>query len=269
MYVYVILLLILIFILLKDKKIKSIEEIKEEIDSINEKINDVITNSYICNIQDINDISKIKSLNVEYIILKNKHIKLDNLNTLVANYISQDYKMCGFNFNYKLSGNIFKKAYIAGINYLLLFQKNNIESYGAIILKKEEIEKCNKKLISFVADEILVYEENVDEMKNLYTKSLKYMDLNMIIKSLLLIVIGSMVTANLIYTFISIDYTNYMNFITALVIYYCYAYILNYIYKPVGRYKMFVKYIFPIYILLFILITFLDNVIMVRSKWRK
>lgn len=270
MYIYVILLLILVFLLLKDNKIKSIEEIKSKIDNIDKKIEDVIKKSCVCDIQCV----KEENLTKEYIILKNECVNLNEniLKTLVANYILQEGKVCGFNLRYVVykKANMLNKIYAIGINYLLLFQKNNIESYGVIILKKEELEKYIKentklKIVPFVSDEEIlkcdITKQNINKLKKMYIKSLKYIDFNMIIKTILLIVIGSAVTANLIYSFINLDYTNYMNFVTAIIIYYCYSYILNYIYKPLGRYKMFVKYVFPIYILIFIVITIVEGVI--------
>lgn len=264
-YVQIVLLLVLIFLILNDKKVKDINELSIE----KEKILEVIDNLKIINL-DREEISKLQMTDIKtdskYVLMKNKDISINDksLNTIVANFIDINYEICGFNINYKLDNkvrNILKKAYVALINYLLLFQKHNILSYGVILFKIEDFSKV-KNITSFMADDkILNYSidnSNIKKLKTIYKDSLKHMDFIMGLKTVLTIFTGSVICTSLIYNFINISYDNYMDFLISVTLYYCYTYILNYIYKPMGRYKVLVSYIFPLYILIFVILSVIN-----------
>lgn len=270
-YFSVIILVIVAFIFISDRNIKSIEKIKQEktninieqeIDNINEKLEIIKTESKNINLDNLQNI--IKKSNNQYILIQNNEIELskEQLNMLLANYINLDQHPCGFNllYTYKEKKFSLKKIYLDIINYLNIFNRKEINSYGVIICKKSDLllseEKFIDKVISFTPNEItdIEYKKqdiNTHKIKNIYFKKISNANIEIILKIILLIISGSIITTNLIYAIFNIN-NEINNLIISLVIYYCYSYIIRYIYKPLGRKRIIATYIFPIYFIAYI-----------------
>jgi len=272
-YFSVIVLITITFVFISDRYVKSIEDIKEakkdidiieQINIIKEKM-DVIK---ICE-KDMNpiDILKItRKSKKEYILIQNNKLELNNTDAdiLVANYINSNQKPCGFNLLYVNQETKWslKRLYIDIINYLNIFNRKDLSTYGVIICKMKELiqqEKTFKKqLISYIptnATNIELKKEEIKttNLKKIYINKIKEANISIIIRILLLIVSGSIITTNLIYSILNVN--NSINgLIISSVIYYCYSYIIRYIYKPIGKQRILASYIFPIYFITYIIV---------------
>lgn len=166
-----------------------------------------------------------------------------------------------------------KKIYIDIINYLNIFNKQDVETYAVIICEKTENISFEKQFrenaVSYISSNItniIIEEEKIkkDKLKKIYLNKLNNANLSLILKILLLIISGSIITTNLIY---SVLYEiNIKELILATVIYYCYSYIIRYIYKPLGTRRVVASYIFPIYFLSYIIVSLSTLVTRVIKK---
>lgn len=282
-YFSVIILVIVAFVFISDRNIKSIEKIKQEKTDVNveQEINDIneqleIIERDVKNINIYNLKNIIGKTNNQYILIHNPDIKLnkEQINIIVANYINLDKAPCGFNLLYTYQDKKFslKKLYLDIVNYLNIFNKKEISSYGIIICKKDDLllneNEFKDKINSFTPNEITDIEYgkqdiNILKIKNIYLEKISNANIEIILKIILLIISGSIITTNLIYAIFNIN-SDINNLIISLVIYYCYSYIIRYIYKPLGRKRLIVTYIFPIYFIAYIVIviyTWISNVI--------
>lgn len=281
-YFVVILLVIIIFTFLRDKKILDIQKIKQNIPELEDKINSILQDIEVKSFKDIKseqDLTNIQLCGSKYLIILDEKIKLTRREQkiLIANYINEQEKVCGFNISYEYSRknnnrkikdkikNIINKFKVIAINYVNIFSKQQLSSYGMVICKREEIFKIlnsefeYKKIQSFIPNEQVTIE--IESVKlNKQILNTKKIDVGLILKALLLIVVGSVITTNIIYQIIMLLKTNTFNnnLITAALLYYCYTYVLNYLYRPIGRYKMISSYILPIYISVYIYIVIIN-----------
>lgn len=297
-YFIVFLLLIIIFTFISDKKVISINTLKGKIKNINSKIKNIYDEMLIIRIDDnikkekqqlIEYVNKKTANNItkEYVMLLFGNVSVNNsdIRILIANYINCGKKSCGFmpTYKYKYMGNrkiksIINELKVAVINYINIFSKSDIDSYSILILKKEEIddinymfhnnnknteENSNKKvIISFSPSENVKVMcnnnkerliEEIEEMHNL--------DFKAIVKSGILILVGITITANIISALYS---TNITNIIVSLVVYWCYNFILKYMYKPIGKYKFISGYLFPVFLIIYLTIVILKKLKIVK-----
>lgn len=275
-YFSVIVLIIIIFIFITDRKAKTIEEIKTGNDNIQNEIDDVKQNLEIIEVstKDMNYDKLLKNiqskkLEKEHIIIKNNRIKLNenDIDTLIANYISSKGRICGFNLQYSYNEKRWsiKKIYVDIINYLNIFNKQELSTYAVIICKREDRDKLQEEksfkenLISYTPTEftnITLTNEEIkkDNLKKIYTYKLESANISITLKILLLIFSGSIITTNLIYYIFNVN-NNINGLIIAAVIYFCYSYIIRYIYRPIGRRRVFASYIFPLYFIAYIVVS--------------
>jgi len=285
-YFVVLLLLIIIFTFMSDKKIISLTQIQNKIENINELIEQIYNETIVVDVErnNRNGINSIKDIikqqrvnsenndNIKYIMIKDKSIKLDDekKKLLIANYINVKMKPSFFrgSYEYKYVNNkrledLKNELYLAIFNYINIFEKQNLNTNGVIVIKQSELNKILNKnergTVFFSASEELKIEENilskeelVEEIKTIYNS-----DIKVLIKSLLLIFVGITVVANLLH---AIYILNLTQIIIAVIIYWCYNYVLTYMYKPIGKYKIFVKYLLPVF-LMFYMILLLVNFI--------
>jgi len=277
----VIVLVIVVFIFMSDRKIKTLETIEQEYSNILDKINEVKQNLKIIefkfqNMTYDNFLKNIKNTEQEYILIQNNEIILEEnaKNTLIANYIINGKRPCGFNLLYAYNEKKWslKKLYVDIINYLNIFNKQELSTYGVVICRKQDEiqnEKSFKQsLISYTPNAFTTVsftDKTIkkDKLKRIYINKLSNANISIIIKILLLILSGSIITTNLIYAILNVK-NNISGLTIALVIYYCYSYIIRYIYKPIGKQRMFASYIFPVYFVAYIIVssyTFISKVI--------
>lgn len=286
-YFSVIVLIIIIFIFITDRKAKTIEEIKTGNDNIQNEIDDVKQNLEIIEVstKDMNYDKLLKNiqskkLEKEHIIIKNNRIKLNenDIDTLIANYISSKGRICGFNLQYSYNEKRWsiKKIYVDIINYLNIFNKQKLSTYAVIICKREDRDKLQdeknfkENLISYTPTEftnITLTNEEIkkDNLKKIYTYKLESANISITLKILLLIFSGSIITTNLIYYIFNVN-NNINGLIIAAVIYFCYSYIIRYIYRPIGRRRVFASYIFPLYFIAYIVVSIYTLIMKVIKK---
>lgn len=286
-YFIVFLLLIIIFTFMSDKKVNSIQELESKNENINNEINEVYNNILITKINKKLDnnkelkktYKKLIAYNKQYVLIKTSgvNLNLESVKTLIANYINVERKACGFMpsytykyMNHKTFNDIKQELKIATINYINIFSKEDLNSYGVIILNKEELENIindeNKsEIITFSPSEQIevTWNENnknnvIEEVKEIYDA-----DFKAVIKSGLLIAVGLTVTANIISA--TYDF-NLNNIIISGIMYWCYMFVLKYMYSPIGKYKVVAKYLFPIFLMCYLVILFIGSITKKRKK---
>ena len=272
-YFSVIILIVVTFVFISDRNIKSLEKIKSEDMNILYKVKQIRENLDIVKTKNINYkniLDNLKASDKDYILLHNNKIQLDEYKTqtLIANYITCSQRPCGFNLLYIYhERQQLRRIYLEIINYLNIFNKKEFSTYGIIICKKTDLkqneQEIKNKIISYTPSEIthikLKKEEiRTEQLKNIYLNKIRNSKLSVVLKILLLIISGSIITTNLIYSLLNINNNNINGFIVSLVIYYCYSYIIRYIYKPIGKQRVVASYIFPIYFILYVFVGLTD-----------
>lgn len=281
-YFNVIVLIIVSFIFVSDRKIKEIEELEKQDSEILKKAEEIMLNIQVIdmeNTESVNFGENVVRSGKQYILLKNKWLNLDNelVKILIANYIISNKKICGFNaiyYNSKANKKVnLKTIYIDGINYLEIFNKQKLDNYGVVIIDKEYLIENNdykKDIVSFVPGKNIKLKSDcsnlsLDSIKKMCLNKLYKSDITIILKIMLLILAGSTITANLIYSVFNI-LNDVTGFIIAAIIYYCYSYIIRYIYEPIGRKRLVATYIFPIYFLSYIVVVIYELIKKVINK---
>lgn len=276
-YFSIIVLIVVIFIFISDRKLKPISEIKKQENKIEQKTQQIKDNMAIIRLRT----DKITYFNIQkiardfenkYVLIINDKVKLkqNKLNLLIANYIYSKERPCGFNliYTYKSKKLSLKRIYVDIINYLNIFNKQELSTYGVIICKRSDYindetnenneEQFKKKLLPYISDDLIKInftnkQVEKGKLKNIYVKRISSANISMVIKVLFLILSGSLITTNLIYGVINFQ-NNFGDLIISAVIYFCYSYVIRYIYKPIGNKKMIASYIFPIYFLSYMVI---------------
>ena len=283
-YYSIIVLVVITFIYITDRKIKTIDDLKKQNENIYTNITKLKKDLIILKVNFKNLTQKelynvAEKGNKKYLFIENEQLKLDNekRDILIANFVNSKKKTCGFNIKYSYINEkriSLKRILVSLINYLNIFNKNDLTTYGVIIIDVKDLDKIkflrNKKIIcediiSYVQNKKISLDFNIKNinMKNysriciekIYNASPKF-----ILKFLLLFLAGSFIAANVIYSSINIK-QGITNFVISLTIYLCYTYILKYIYEPVGKERIIASYIFPLYFIIyfFTLICVLTN----------
>ena len=190
-----------------------------------------------------------------YIITDN--IKADSITiadkkNIVLNFINKGEKICIFDSKYTYKGSLgknsvkstIKRYIILATNYVQFFIKKDI-IYSEVIFTKGSFLKnikqiANKDIVFFGPSDIII--EDKEDIKSLNSDIIKskYGILNFI-TIILSMLIGTIVTSNLLYNVFSLIFNmnmeNLKNVIFAVLIYYCYMGVNNVIYKPIGQLK--------------------------------
>lgn len=278
-----IVLVLVVFIFISDRKYKTIDEIQKENKDIIYKVNTLKKKIEIIklNIKDINynNICKIvKNIDKEYIILQNKKVLLveKQIDGILANYIEVKERPSGFNIIYRLYNekSVIKKIYVDIINYLNIFNKKELATFGILICKKSELkqeeELFKNTLISFVNCEAVqanFFKKDFKKknFKKIYLNRLSNASFSVVLRIILLIFSGTVITTNLIYSIFN-AHNNFNLLIVSGTIYYCYSFLIRYIYKPIGKHRIFASYIFPIYFFMYLTIGIYELVLNVIKK---
>lgn len=287
-YFSVIVLIIIVFVFMSDRKLKELDVIKKENKDIFKQSEKMKEKTRIIKFNTKNAIydnlkNNIESIaDDEYLLFVNEKINLteNDIYMLLANYILEGKRICGINLQYscdkkeiksknKIKNEVkrskktwsIKNIYVDIINYLNIFNKHELATYGVFICKKEDAFRVNdekhfkQNILTYTPQSfttVILKKENIqkEKLKQMYLDRIKTADKSLVLKILLLIISGSLITTNLIYAIFNVN--NIYNLIIAIVIYYCYSYIIRYIYKPIGKNRLFATYIFPIYFLVYI-----------------
>lgn len=219
----------------------------------------------------INNLPKEIFAKSEYILLHKEGTKISKKleDKLIYNFIYRKEILCLYNgrYSFKTSEKAGRwekiKLYIYSnlLNYINIFDKQSNDSYMAILGKCEDIENYSskKKSISYLADGLIarINLEKKEEKKKvitMYIDCIKNLSIGTSLKVGIFLFSTGSVTLNLIRSAFNISSDIYP-FILALSIYYCYTKILQHMYKSIGKIKYLATYLFPIYILIYIIVT--------------
>lgn len=279
----VIVLLAVILQYISERKIESYDNIYLKVGKeLKEKIRIIKKEMLIVDIEDEDTISdvknKISELGVKeykYLIVKKGYLTISNrkLNLLIANYINIKERACGFNFKtvYEFEKNkgvkishIRDHLYITALNYVSIFNKKNMLAYGITISKLSDDvygNIKNNKVISFITNSQMTVcktegetKEIIQNIKHYYNRQISSGSMVLIFKILIFVVYSTIITGNLVYSAVNLRAAPF-EFVSALLIYLCYIYIIKYIYKPIGKYKALAKYFFPLYFISYLYIS--------------
>lgn len=276
-YTALISMVLVLFLFLKDKKLLSKEYIqkrshKYDIEEIEKRQKYIKENIECMFYTDNIDINSIKE---KYVLLYREDVVLcdELLEEIYLNYIIQKEKPCAFSGRYNVDESIkaknkFKEKlkgflYSNLLNYICIFDKDNIDNYFIIILKKEEIESLFNKQIplknvkSFDSEKICIninyktQEERRDVFEK-YLYSIRNMSMKTTVRIGLFIFTAGTVTVNLINNIINLEKNIYLSLVS-IFMYYCYSKITRYIFKSVGKLRYIAPYLFPLYVISYII----------------
>lgn len=202
----------------------------------------------------------------QYVMLYKEGIEINDglKDLLIYNYIISKTSIAVFEGSYILRTNNEKKkfkkiqAQIMSnfLNYINIFDKENIDNYFVIIAESSELQNIKTKRITHFFGNNINLEINIEdnskkkELQELYVNGIKGMSIKTSAKiGLFIFSIGS-VTLNLIRSVINIT-DNFYAFLVSLAIYYCYTMVVKCMYRSIGKMKYVFTYMFPIYILVY------------------
>lgn len=280
-YVAIIFLVIVIFFLLANRKIipyediitnsnlkREIEYFKKSVIYINRKHTDTIEKIEL----------ELNKSNSKYVVFGDiEDLNEEKINILIANFINENKQTCGMGFQYdyivkeKSLKTIIYKLLAACLNYIEMLSRHDKLNYPLIISEKNQLiqDIKNNNIISFTLSPHLSRKVETEDLKGNVLKKHKISFKN-IVSIILTIMSGTVVTANIVYNIISIIKLdgNIYDIVACIIIYICYANITVEIYKPMGIFRFVASYLFPIYIVVFIIFTtyYYIKEIMLRFK---
>lgn len=274
-YTTLISMVLVLFLFLKDKKLLTKEQIRKRNYKYNIEEIEKRKQSIQSNVKCIQYTDKIeeKDIKEDYILLYREDVILtDELKEdIYLNYIIEKEKTCAFTGRYvtkylksatwkdKLKGYLYSNL----LNYISIFDKDNIDNYFIIMLKKKELKALKNKNIplkdikSFDSERINIdikyrtKEERRDIIEK-YLYGIRNMSIKTTARIGVFIFSASTVTLNLLNNIINLE-RNIYTLLVSIFMYYCYSKIVKYIYKSVGKLRYIAPYLFPIYILSYII----------------
>lgn len=225
-YLAIVLLIVIVILILPNRKVYSIEEIKLKDPDIKGKID------------------KIKSEDSLFIKTKYK-LSEQQKEIIIANYIVNGYRSGVIEYKYKCTGkNILKKIIVTAINYIHIFNKNSLSSASIKFISKEKDEPLNY----FTSDYFTIDISRINIRDIINKANYKISPKNVVIV-FLTILSNTIITTNVIYYIF--NFKGLYELICAMSIYFCYYYINYNIYRVIGRAKVLSTYLFPVYLLLY------------------
>lgn len=274
-YTALVSMVLVLFLFLKDKKFLTKEEIikrnhRYTIDEITKK-EQYIKNNIKC----LRYTDKLQDSNIkeEYILLYREDVVLtENLKQeIYLNYLIEQEKICAFTGRYisefnkrdtwkdKIKGYFYSTL----LNYISIFDKDNIDNYFIIMLKTKDLKALVNKSIplknikSFDSERICInikYRTKKDrrDIVEKYLYGIRNMSIKTTVRIGIFIITASTITFNLLNNIISLE-KNIYKLLVSIFMYYCYSKVVKYIYKSVGRLRYIAPYLFPLYIISYII----------------
>ena len=278
-YTALISMVLVLFLFLKDKKLLTKSDIQKRSNRYNideiEKRQKHIKENIKCMFY--TDNINIEEIDKEYVLMYREDVALSDelLDDIYLNYIIQRENPCVFSGRYIVDERVnvknkFKiKEKVKGflysnlLNYICIFDKDNIDNYFIIILKKEELESLfNKKISlkdvkSFDSEKICINikygtkNERRDIVEK-YLYGIRNMSIKTTVRIGLFIFTASTVTVNLLNNIINLE-KNIYAVLVSVFMYYCYSIVTRYIFKSVGKLRYIAPYLFPVYVISYII----------------
>lgn len=272
-YLAIFILVIVVIFLLQKKQVTKYKEENVSKENLT-KMHYIKENTeyiYTKDKTDIQIVDEINTSNKEYVFLtKEDKITQNQIDIVIYNFILEEENVCGFNMLYYVQNtkgiikNIATHILVACINYIQMLRKEDIYSYHFVCLKKDNILKgktknINKKKVNvqcFELSEFLKKEVTTFRVKEFVLKRNK-LRISSILNFAFAILAGTVVTANVIYNLNEVINKNasVYNVLACALIYVCYSNILSKVYSPMGRFRFVASYLFPIYIVLYVVLT--------------
>lgn len=264
-------IVLVLFLFIDERKLKTKEQIekrlnKQEIEEYTKKIKDIQNNISVKEVENIEYMEDIlKNVTSEYVFLLEKELNLsDNIKEqIIYNYILGNQAICFLKGKYS-SRKVKKKTFlnlkngilIDILNYINLFYKDKIDNYCIIIGKVSDITKYIKKYKVknnrySCTEEVYIYLKSSKEVFLKYKESIKNINIKTVVKIGIFIFSTGSITWNFVRSVIMIENDVYL-FLIATAIYYCYTKVVGYMYKTIGKMKYITRYIFPIYLVIYI-----------------
>lgn len=210
-----------------------------------------------------NVLNRIENSKAEYIFLsKSASVTESQMDLVIYNFVLSDETPCGFDALYyfektpKKLKNILTNLIVACMNYIQMLRKEDVYSHYFVCLKKEAISERKIKIQSFELSNELCKKVTNFRVKEFILKRNK-LKLSAILNFAFVILAGTIVTANVVYNLdavISKSASAY-NVLACALIYVCYSNILGKVYSPMGRFRFIASYLFPLYIVLYVIMT--------------
>ena len=237
---------------LDDSDIKKIEYIKNNIGYIFTK-----------NKSETQIMDEINKSNKKYLLLsQNESISEHDSQLVIYIFYLSCAKPCGFNAEYYYdSAQSYSKKIIgafatACVNYIQMLRKSDVYSYYYVCVKKEDIINSKCKIQNFELSEHLKQKLTKSEFKNYILRNDK-LKIGSLINFFFTIITGTIVTANVWYNLNSVinHEASIYNVIACSLIYVCYANLFAKLYGPMGYFRFIASYLFPIYIVVYVIST--------------
>jgi len=267
-YVAITFLVLVVFFLLSNKKLIPYNELIKN-NTLKQEVQEIKKNIIYINREQVNTIDelaiKLSETNSKYILFGDlEDLTEGQVDVLAANFINLNKSTCGigYQFEYKSSEKKFKlllyKLLSACLNYIGMLSRQDKLNYSLIIAKADTVvqDVKNNNIISFTLSPLIIKEVEKEDLKNNILKKHKLSFRNTT-SIILTIMAGTAVTANLVYNLVNIIRFegNVYDIVACVLIYICYANITVEIYKPMGVFRFIASYLFPLYIVVFVMFT--------------
>lgn len=266
-YISIAILLLIIFFYSKNKDVYSYQELIDE-QEVKLKLN--LIKKELLIIDDCKELKKlqetVRNSNKQYVIVTNVGtLEQGHIDTVITNYIKNDERLSTFVVQYfplKIASrirNLINNINIACLNYINIMGKKVNFQQDIIIGKSQEFLnnsvpdyfKTSSELSIIVKGPVRPY------LVRPYLDKRYKLNFNVVISVLLTLFASTIITANLAYNIVVLIYqdSNLYNLVASIAIYFCYSNIHSKIYKSMGKFKIIASYFFPIYVLIYIIIT--------------
>jgi len=267
-YVAITFLVLVVFFLLANKKLIPYEEIIKN-NNIRRAVEQVRKNIIYINRDQVETIEEIETriskANSKYVVYGDiKDLNEKQVNVLIANFVNVNKETCGLGYQFeyvskeKRVKTLLYKLLAACLNYIEMLSRHDKLNYSLIIAETNKLMQDikNNNIVSFTLSPLLTRRVETEDLKEGVLKKHK-ISLRNTISIILTIIAGTAVTANIIYNLISVIRLEgrIYDIIACTLIYICYANITVEIYKPMGIFRFVASYLFPLYIVVFIIFT--------------
>lgn len=267
-YVAITFLVLVVFFLLANKKLIPYEEIIKN-NNLRRDVEQVRKNIIYINREQVETIEEIETrlskTNFKYVVYGEiNDLNEEQVNVLIANFVNANKKTCGMGYQFeyiskeKRIKTLIYKLLVACLNYIEMLSRHDKLNYSLIIAETNKLVQDIKSnnIVSFTLTPLLARKVEKEDLKESILKK-HQISLRNTISILLTIIAGTVVTANIIYNLINVIHLqgSVYNVIACALIYICYANITVEIYKPMGIFRFVASYLFPLYIVVFVIFT--------------
>lgn len=263
-------IILVLFLFIDERKLNTTEQILDKyISDKNEyvsKLNYIKRN--IINIQflDIKQLKqKLNNINKEYVFIFKEGINIEDevKEKIIGNYLLNEDRIMfikgKYNINTKKDSFTFKikkGILVETLNYINIFNKEDVNSFDIIVGKKINIQKHLSKENKYRTKYIDMIDVNITledyhDIFYQYKQMFKRINVKSIIKIGIFMLSTGSITWSFIRALVHINQDIYM-FLVATAIYYCYIKVVKRMYLTIKKIKYIAPYVFFVYIIIYI-----------------